>query len=661
MNEWLNQAAGDVFNVKAFGAKGDGVDDTAAILAARAAAGGKQLYFPPGDFVVNATRVEITTSQHWIGAGSGLTTIRFLDPPPEAPSVSLDVYGPDLVEVAEAPETVAEGATAITFASDPGSLSGLLVLRDSAVGSFNSARDEYVAGEIVEIASQATTTVDVRNRVMGEYTASGTFKAFEYDPIEFSAEGIQFEFPEDVNIGLRLRRVHNYHLAGCSLAGAERATVQLGEYCFRGNVRDSYTAMTAAADTEQYGLSLTGVQELSILGGGAQATRHAIAMGGAIIPNRRILVQGGNYTLTSEAQGRAALDCHGNAEYVRFDGNVCGGALLAGDYIAFTNNTVTGKGQGVGIRELLGSHFDVSDNFIQSYFPNPNSTRANGVTFQSGATGDHTTRGGHLRIHDNTIEYTGTARSGIYLDYGTGFAVGSSTEVSVVGNAVRLANEVNVGVFITGLAGEPLRKILCSRNTVVGGGLDLRHAGLTLADDNDVSDGTAQGILLRNIGTSDAAQSVKARRNDVNGCGNAGIHVQGDGDNPFALVRLEGNDLPGNSATNQGSSSLEAAVVAGGVGLLIVNDNTALVAGANQTNDYSFDATVDEVHLFRNHWVVGTVVNNADAVLEDDAQTYTPTNVTTDRAFDADTVLVAELADVVGTLIADLQAARIMK
>lgn len=38
------------------------------------------------------------------------------------------------------------------------------------------------------------------------------------------------------------------------------------------------------------------------------------------------------------------------------------------------------------------------------------------------------------------------------------------------------------------------------------------------------------------------------------------------------------------------------------------------------------------------------------------ASAYTPTNVTPDRAFDADTVAVAELADVVGTLIADLQA-----
>lgn len=39
---------------------------------------------------------------------------------------------------------------------------------------------------------------------------------------------------------------------------------------------------------------------------------------------------------------------------------------------------------------------------------------------------------------------------------------------------------------------------------------------------------------------------------------------------------------------------------------------------------------------------------------------YTPTNVTPDRAFDADTVAVAELADIVGTLIADLQLKKII-
>ena len=37
-------------------------------------------------------------------------------------------------------------------------------------------------------------------------------------------------------------------------------------------------------------------------------------------------------------------------------------------------------------------------------------------------------------------------------------------------------------------------------------------------------------------------------------------------------------------------------------------------------------------------------------------QTFNESNVTPDRTFDADTVLVAELADIVGTLIVDLRA-----
>ena len=39
---------------------------------------------------------------------------------------------------------------------------------------------------------------------------------------------------------------------------------------------------------------------------------------------------------------------------------------------------------------------------------------------------------------------------------------------------------------------------------------------------------------------------------------------------------------------------------------------------------------------------------------------YTPTNVTTDRAYDANATTIDELADVLGTLIADLQSAGIL-
>lgn len=57
----------------------------------------------------------------------------------------------------------------------------------------------------------------------------------------------------------------------------------------------------------------------------------------------------------------------------------------------------------------------------------------------------------------------------------------------------------------------------------------------------------------------------------------------------------------------------------------------------------------------------GSVQLLGDYLIQGQGTAYTPTNVTTDRSFDADTVVVAELADVVGTLIADLQAKGVLQ
>lgn len=47
--------------------------------------------------------------------------------------------------------------------------------------------------------------------------------------------------------------------------------------------------------------------------------------------------------------------------------------------------------------------------------------------------------------------------------------------------------------------------------------------------------------------------------------------------------------------------------------------------------------------------------------LTDNTDEYTTSNVTEDRAFDADSTNVAELADVLGTLIADLKTAGVIQ
>ena len=79
-----------------------------------------------------------------------------------------------------------------------------------------------------------------------------------------------------------------------------------------------------------------------------------------------------------------------------------------------------------------------------------------------------------------------------------------------------------------------------------------------------------------------------------------------------------------------------------------VCENTTL----DTTNDHIRLATGGHLRLAKSTGRLGFF--GATPVVRVSA--YTPSNVTTDRSYDADTVVVAELADVVGTLIADLQS-----
>lgn len=93
-----------------------------------------------------------------------------------------------------------------------------------------------------------------------------------------------------------------------------------------------------------------------------------------------------------------------------------------------------------------------------------------------------------------------------------------------------------------------------------------------------------------------------------------------------------------------------------GAGAMEFDEMTAPGAGAvNTTRFYAEDSggtTRQQIVFNGGH----TVTIAQDGGL----QTYTPTNVVTDRSYDANATSVAELADVLGTLIADFQAAGVL-
>lgn len=80
------------------------------------------------------------------------------------------------------------------------------------------------------------------------------------------------------------------------------------------------------------------------------------------------------------------------------------------------------------------------------------------------------------------------------------------------------------------------------------------------------------------------------------------------------------------------------------------SDNDATVLFGHDGTDFNmtFANTTD--------WNIGSVVVKMAGTLEvGTPQTYSPTNVSADRAYDANSTTTEELADVLGTLIADLQ------
>jgi hypothetical protein len=125
------------------------------------------------------------------------------------------------------------------------------------------------------------------------------------------------------------------------------------------------------------------------------------------------------------------------------------------------------------------------------------------------------------------------------------------------------------------------------------------------------------------------------------------FEIRGEDDNtttPLARVAL-GLDSAGHPALVPSGANLELREAGGGALTDLTVDTlhaTTIDAPVPSGGDVSFDRVT------------------ADEFIATSPATYTATNVTTDRSFDADATTLDEIADVVGTLIADLRTLKLV-
>jgi parallel beta-helix repeat protein len=249
---------------------------------------------------------------------------------------------------------------------------------------------------------------------------------------------------------------------------------------------------------------------------------------------------------------------------------------------------------------------------------------------------------GNVAIVGNNVRIVDTAASQAILVFGSSLAC---KNITISGNIVRGGNEACIDVVQTSGS---VTGVSITGNSVIGGGA------------------SSQGILLRSITSAVVSGNyAEAGLNAINV--DACTNVRGTGNIGRGTTR---NFLTGGANTNVFFDSsndfdmgAQAKIVNSGTGAILEQRHTATPsAGTWAVGDKVWNSgpAAGEAEGWINTvaGAPGTFIPIGGLQV---ANSYTPTNVTTDRAYDADTVLVAELADVVGTLIADLQTSGVLK
>lgn len=205
---------------------------------------------------------------------------------------------------------------------------------------------------------------------------------------------------------------------------------------------------------------------------------------------------------------------------------------------------------------------------------------------------------------------------------------------------------------------------------------------------------TANGFQIAGNGTtasSDSLGQTTLNNPSTDRNGNTGILIAQEGLGPVQIIaprlRRDGSVVASSTSsaglkvlgTSGADDAADVVVVAGtctvGVndggggdesplfGVRVTNGGRVTLLGGDYwgvTNGIAVSGTNDYLAAPYTAFYNGVRASKAAEAVTVTGPAYTATNVTTDRSFDANTVLVAELADVVGTLIADLRTAGIV-
>lgn len=361
-----SRADSRVFDVRKYGPVGAANDAAifqAAIDAAFAAGGGVVVSNRPAHTFL--TGLTLKDGVYLQFNGSGATHLDFSGV--TAPVNGCAIHGGgSLTALPALASNIALNGLSITFASAPGVVAGdVLVIYNSANGSFNPARTYYRAGEFVRVKSVSDNTVALTTRTYAEYASGSTVTVNKVNPVRTGISGARMTFKTGAT-GIKVVLATNPVFSDLILRGSDWANL---------NIQQCYNVALHGIDAWDnnpnvglnYGVMIGNSQNVYLADCFLETTRHGLTTGGGdyvgCVPVRNLTVQGGRISGLETTGNTMGCDMHGNIEHASFvDVDMPHGCMIAGDHTSIKGGRVRSgpDGHAIVLREPIGWNHEIN-------------------------------------------------------------------------------------------------------------------------------------------------------------------------------------------------------------------------------------------------------------------------------------------------------------
>lgn len=376
--------AGNIADVKSYGADSTGTNDSTAAFQAAVDSGLSVIYIPTGTYKISST-IAIDRDIAIYGDGPGskidISGISGFDN-------VFEFTGAGGTFIESNANSITQSSRRYTFtAAHNLSPNDLFCIWDDTDYSYSDRRDNYQKGEYLTVYAVDGSEVSFYSGFYDPYTSTSA-KMYKVSTIQVNIKDFSV-------VGTAVSCDAVFDLKYCRDSLIDNVHIEVGNTYTGIQIAKSYSVSIdnctsiigsfAPSQTNMYPFLINNSQKVRASCCEAMSLWHAFSTGGDSeglnIVNRQILVN--NCTLTSQ-NGTPAADFHGNTEHSMYANCslVGGGCLLGANYNSFVNNTVldivrTADGTGPDTyneaafafygTEGVGYNFIISNNTVQLY------------------------------------------------------------------------------------------------------------------------------------------------------------------------------------------------------------------------------------------------------------------------------------------------------